>query len=421
MLKRTVNFLRGHVRLEVEGAFPERFLNLCAQNAVAFWGVEWLDQHRLRLTVTRRGSRKAIPLAQRVQCAITPAQKVGAPYFLARFRKRYALLAGLALSLAAVSVLSRFVLTIDVSGNETVSSAQILSELRRQGLRPGVYGPALDENTIIHEALLQLPELAWMTVNLHGTRAEVLVREAGPKPEDREEDQVGDIVARSGGIILRVEALAGEAKCDVGDTVAAGEVLISGHIRLEAPEYSGGADLGWSQVHPRGHVYARTWRTMTAQIPLTAQVKTYTGEEARLWSLNILGRRLVFSRNSGISFPKYDKISRTWTARLPGGQEMPLTLTRETAREYTLSAAPLDQFAVQDMLEGRLREMLEAELGEGEILDAKYTALLRDGALEVTLLAECREEIGRFVPGTQPDSGVQEEHEITNQSINEQI
>ena len=94
---------------------------------------------------------------------------------------------------------------------------------------------------------------------------------------------------------------------------------------------------------------------------------------------------------------------------------MPLTLTRETAREYTLSAAPLDQFAVQDMLEGRLREMLEAELGEGEILDAKYTALLRDGALEVTLLAECREEIGRFVPGTQPDSGVQEEHEITNQ------
>ena len=124
---------------------------------------------------------------------------------------------------------------------------------------------------------------------------------------------------------------------------------------------------------------------------------------------------MVFSRNSGISFPKYDKISRTWTARLPGGQEMPLTLTRETAREYTLSAAPLDQFAVQDMLEGRLREMLEAVLGEGEILDAKYTALLRDGALEVTLLAECREEIGRFVPGTQPDSGVQEEHEITNQ------
>ena len=404
MLKRTVNFLRGHVRLEVEGAFPERFLNLCAQNAVAFWGVEWLDQHRLRLTVTRRGSRKAIPLAQRVQCAITPAQKVGAPYFLARFRKRYALLAGLALSLAAVSVLSRFVLTIDVSGNETVSSAQILSELRRQGLRPGVYGPALDENTIIHEALLQLPELAWMTVNLHGTRAEVLVREAVPKPEDREEDQVGDIVSRSGGIILRVEALAGEAKCDVGDTVAAGEVLIRGHIRLEAPEYSGGADLGWSQVHPRGHVYARTWRTMTAQIPLTAQVKTYTGEEARLWSLNILGRRLVFSRNSGISFPKYDKITSTWTAALPGGREMPLALTCETLRAYTTAPAPISQAAAQAMLEERLLSMLKAELDTGEVLSTQYAVRVQGGMLEVRLQAECREEIGRFVPNPGPVS-----------------
>ena len=210
------------------------------------------------------------------------------------------------------------------------------------------------------------------------------------------------------------EALAGEARFQTGDTVAEGDVLISGSVLLEGPLYSE-TNLGWQYVRAEGSVYARTWRTMTARLPLESQTKTYTGEEETRWILNILGQRMVFSRNSGISFPKYDKISRTWTARLPGGQEMPLTLTRETAREYTLSAAPLDQFAVQDMLEGRLREMLEAELGEGEILDAKYTALLRDGALEVTLLAECREEIGRFVPGTQPDSGVQEEHEITNQ------
>ena len=378
MLKRTVNFLRGTVRLEAEGPFPERFLNLCAQNQVPFWGVEWLDQTRLRLNVTRRSRALAGQLAERVGCTLTPAGESGVPYFLSRFRKRYALLVGLALSLTAVCVLSRFVLTIDVEGNQKVPTAQILTELRRQGLRPGVYGPSLDQGVLVQEALVQLPELSWMAVNLHGTRAEVLVREAIPKPEDENLEQVGDSVL------------------------------------LEGPLYSE-TNLGWQYVRAEGSVYARTWRTMTARLPLESQTKIYTGEEETRWILNILGQRMVFSRNSGISFPKYDKISRTWTARLPGGQEMPLTLTRETAREYTLSAAPLDQFAVQDMLEGRLREMLEAELGEGEILDAKYTALLRDGALEVTLLAECREEIGRFVPGTQPDSGVQEEHEITNQ------
>ena len=42
MLKRMVNALRGSVRLEVSGAFPERFLNLCAQRGIVFWNVEWL-------------------------------------------------------------------------------------------------------------------------------------------------------------------------------------------------------------------------------------------------------------------------------------------------------------------------------------------------------------------------------------------
>ena len=41
MLLRLVNALRGSVRLEVEGAFPERFLNLCAQRGILFWNVEW--------------------------------------------------------------------------------------------------------------------------------------------------------------------------------------------------------------------------------------------------------------------------------------------------------------------------------------------------------------------------------------------
>ena len=155
-----INGLRGSVRLEVSGAFPERFLNLCAQNGMAFWDVEWLEATRLRLTLTRAGGRAAPELAGRVLCELSRVKTGGVPFFLARFRKRYALLVGLCLSLTAVLVLSRFILIIDVEGNETVPTAQILSELRRQGLRVGVYGPGLDERDLAHEALLQPPDLS---------------------------------------------------------------------------------------------------------------------------------------------------------------------------------------------------------------------------------------------------------------------
>lgn len=415
MLRRTVNFLRGSVRLEVSGPFPERFLNLCAQNGVAFWGVEWLDSQRLRLTVTRAGSRKTGPLAEKALCTVTPARKTGVPFFLGRFRKRYALLAGLCLSLLAVCVLSRFVLTIDVAGNRQVSSAEILTALRRQGLRPGVYGPGLDEQKIINEALLQLPGLSWMSINLHGTRAEVLVREAVPRPELADDSTPGDVVAESGGIITHMDVLEGEPARQAGETVVAGEVLISGNVKIEGPLYGGGVDLGWRQVHAAGQVYARTWRTMTAEIPLTVQVKEYTGEDTDRWSLIFMGWRVNFSGKSGISYDRYDKISTTWTARLPDGREMPLALNRETAREYVTQTARINRQAAEQMLRERLEAALTDALGDGgEAVELQCSAEERDGMLLVTLRAECREEIGRFVPAA--DSGEEPSKSDTNEA-----
>ena len=398
MLNRLVNALRGSVRLEVTGAFPERFLNLCAQRGILFWNVEWMEATRLRLTVTWLGSGPARALGEKVLCTVTPAGQEGVPFFLARFRRRYALLVGLALSLAAVCVLSQFILTVEVEGNETVTTAEILTELRRQGLGVGAYGPGLNEEAVGRRALMNLPGLSWMSVNLHGTRAEVLVREAVEEPEISDGSRIGDIVARASGIITGIDPLSGEARFGVGDTVVEGDVLISGTVTLDAPMYSELENLGTMEVQAQGQVYARTWRTLTAAIPLEAQVKAYTGEEHSRWTLTMFGRRIDFFGNSGISFPEYDKISHTWTLTLPGGREMPLALTRETRRAYTLETAPVEGEAARALLEEELLRALRESVGDGEILQTSFAAAEEDGLLTVTLQAECTEEIGRFVP-----------------------
>ena len=384
MLKRLINVLRGSVRLEVTGAFPERLLNLCAQKGIQFWNVEWLEPTRLRLTVTPEG-------------------RSGVPFFLARFRRRYALLVGLALSLTAVCVLSQFILTVEVEGNQSVTTAEILTELRRQGLGVGAYGPGLDADEVGRRALMNLPGLSWLSVNLHGTRAEVLVREAVETPEPVDGTELGDIVARASGIITGIDALSGEARFAVGDTVVEGDVLISGSVILDAPMYSERENLGTMEVRAQGQVYARTWRTLTAALPLEAPVKAYTGEEHSRWALTLFGRRIDFFGKSGISFPEYDKISRTWTLTLPGGREMPLAFTRETCRAYTLESAPVETAAARALLEEELLTALRESVGEGEILNASFAAAERDGLLTVTLQAECTEEIGRFVPREHAD------------------
>ena len=59
-MRRLMNFLLGTVRVRFTGPFPERLINLCAQNGVEFWGVEWLDEHTVRLTLRRRGLKKLV-------------------------------------------------------------------------------------------------------------------------------------------------------------------------------------------------------------------------------------------------------------------------------------------------------------------------------------------------------------------------
>lgn len=222
-------------------------MNLCAQEQVPCWGLEWVDEHALRLITLRQKLRRLEELAQRVGCEIEIEDSRGLPAFLRRFRKRYAFLVGLALSVAAVCILSRFILTIQVTGNEQVSSATILSQLRQQGVRPGVYGPSLDRKSIAQRVLLEMPDLSWMSINLYGTRLEVVVREAVKAPELDREEGYYDVVSQADGIILQVEPLAGEALVAEGDTVAKGEVVISGLVSMPPPQYS---DLPTATTRP---------------------------------------------------------------------------------------------------------------------------------------------------------------------------
>lgn len=393
-----VNYARGWVRLRAEGAFPERLLNLLARHSVLFWGVERLDEHTVELSVLRRDLRCTQQQAEQAQCTLQVQRRVGLPDFFGRFRTRYAFLAGLGMSVLTVFILSNFVLTMEVTGNEQVPDAIILSELRRQGLAPGVYGPGLDTRQIELETLLALEELSWISVNLHGVRAQVVVREKIDPPTLLENEEKTDIRAKAGGIILQVDTVSGQAAVKPGDTVGEGELLISATVTMEGPQYS---DIPPRYLHvgAAGQVYARTWRTLSASIPLTASVKEYTGQERSRWSATFLGRRVNFFANSSISWPCYDKISKTESLDLPGGGALPFAITRERFVQWEPVTVQVDAQAAQQLLEQRLEHILRQQLGpDGSVVTIDWSARIQKGVLTVTAVAECEEQIGEKVP-----------------------
>lgn len=397
-MKKLINLLRGYVELEVSGAFPERLLNLCAQNRLQFWKLRWIDETSFTFRVALRDRKRLDGLAGRSMCELEEKGRRGAVVVAEGIiERRWGFLVGLAVCFLAVNYLSRFLLVIDVVGNETTPTAVILSQLQRVGVRPGAYGPSISQKEAANAALLGLPELSYLAINIYGARAEVVVHEAEKKPELLDEETPADIVAEVDGIIEDIQAEAGQAMFQDGDVVAKGEVLISGELDLKEPEY-GTVDLGYLVVHATGTVTARTWRTLEETIPLTARAKAYTGEERAGYGIKFLWFDLDFFENSSISPGRYDKITKTEQLAL-FDRPLPVWVTTTTLRPYELEERPVDGEEAAQRLEQalsfRLEELMAAN--RGEALRTDFITKEEGGLLTVTLLAECREEIGRTV------------------------
>ena len=392
-MQKAANLIRGWVELQVAGETPEEFFNLCARQGLGFWRTRKLDKTTWTCRVSFLDWPKVAPLAERAGCRATLHRRGGVPGLLWKLRYRYALLAGLVLCLGTVGFLSRFVLVIQVSGNETVSTAAILTQLRSQGVCPGVFGPGLDTRQICHGVLLEMPELSWMTINLHGTVCEVLVREATPKPDILPEDKPAHIIAKYPGIITHIDTTSGQQLVEKGSTVAAGDTLIGSWVDFVEPLYYNG-DMGGMTVRATGRVQARTWHTLKASMPLESQTKVPTGWSKTRWSLEIFGHEMKFYPKGSIPYEKYDKITTYHTLTLPGGRTLPISLKTVTCREYEVKSAPTDREEAVAILRGQLERRLSTLVSDGEILRTDWEVGETDSLVTLTLLAECEQDIG---------------------------
>lgn len=401
-MKKWFNLLLGYAVIQVTGAYPERFLNLCAQNRRGFWRLQWPDAHTVQVRVHLSDLEELKELAQRCGCTLEVHARRGGVAQAQRLSKRWGFVLGLGLCLAAVSILSQFVLVVEVVGNETVPSAVILTQLERLGVRPGVYAPSIAQREVVNEALISLPELSFMAINIYGTRVVVQVEEADPQPELLDQSTPADIVATADGIIEDIQTSAGQAQFVDGDIVAKGEVLISGTIPLyqQNPEKPYAGDL---VVHATGTVTARTWRTLEERLPLTVPTKVYEEDTHTGYRLGILGLELDFFEKSSIFPEGYDKITNTEFLKL-GGYTWPVWWQTTTYRGYTVQEQQVDpqqgEALLKELLQQRLEQLLE--VGDGEILHQDFVTRVEGDTLVVSMVAECREQIGRTVerPGT---------------------
>lgn len=204
-------------------------------------------------------------LAQRAGFAVGAESRRGLPYFLLRFRRRYALLAGVAVCPGALWGGGPDGAHHRRDGKREPDKEEIISQLRLCGVSVGTYGPNIPIREVENQMMLAMDQLTFFSLNLHGTRAEVIVREKDPAPELREETVPTDVISSAAGVITHIEPWVGDAMFQEGEAVLKGDVLISGHVQLDivGNEWEETDPSGEMLVHAEGEVWAETWHTMT--------------------------------------------------------------------------------------------------------------------------------------------------------------
>lgn len=374
--------LRGSARVELRGAEPERLLERCLREGLDLYQAERPEACTLRAALRQEDLPALERIAQGCGFSLELLSLSGGKQTGRLLRRRRVLLLSLLLMGAILAASQLFVWQFRVLGCEKLSRGQVLRALADCGVEPGTFAPGIRQELVRSRMLNLLPELEWMTVNVSGSRATVLVRERRETPGLRER-RPADIAASRSGVIRSVTVLEGQTLVGPGDAVLEGETLVSGTMEsLTQPP---------RQLRAMAEIRAETWRELIAVCPLEMLQLREPGASSRRFAL-VLGKNLFnLGKNQGKGLDECDKIVHEYTVGAEGLFSLPLRLRMEERR----ALLPTDAEARRtgEMEQALLRRL--AEETDGEILETSFSAGRRDGLLIVTLQAHCLENIAQ--------------------------
>lgn len=307
--------------------------------------------------------------------------------------ERPVLLLGMTLILSAVLYLPSRVFFVRVEGNAVVPARRILAAAEESGIGFGASRRQVCSEKVKNALLSAVPELQWAGVNTSGCLATISVRERA-KPEDiQPRYEVSSIVAARDGYILSGTVTSGNAQFQVGQTVKAGQVLVSGYT-----------DCGICirAVKSEAEIFARTNHSLRVVTPSKWLKRGELTDKQKKISVLLGKKRINLWKGSGNSALGCGRIYEEYYATLPGGFQLPFALCVETLTVYNIAPearARLDAVAVmtefadsylsQQMVAGRIRNRSEVIFPEAEIysLDGDYSCTEMIGRVR-------REQIG---------------------------
>ena len=195
-LARKNNFIKGYIQIEVEGFFIERFLNTCAKEGIKLWGTKRKNKSIVTTNIHIENFKKIRKIAKKTQNKVRIKKKRGIPFIIKKYKNRKVFIFLFFTLILSICTLSNFIWNIEIEGNQSISTEEIMNELNESGIKQGVLKYKVDTNKIIEKMRLKDSRISWIGMKIEGTNIKVSIVEAVEKPTIIDENEYCDIVAK---------------------------------------------------------------------------------------------------------------------------------------------------------------------------------------------------------------------------------
>lgn len=370
MIVSLLKYAVGTVRFKVTGDYPERFLNQLAAYRISFWDVG-RSGNAIVLSIKATDYVKLRKIRGKNRIRTRVLKRSGLPFKIKKYRLRIGFLAGAVLFFAALWFLSGFVWNINVVGNSKLSEREIIDALRELGLYEGCRVSSVDAKLLKTRLALKLDGIAWASVNLEGTTATVNISEV--LDTEKTDPIPCNLKASRDGIVKRLEVNEGTITVSVGQTVKAGDILVSG-----ITEYKDGShSLGRSS----GRVYAETNRSLSYLATFVQTEKVYTKKPVKRSVLTVFGVDVpLYLGSLKGNFEPSTEVKQFGS----GARRIPLKITETTFKEVDIRAFEIGTEVAVELAEAKLAEMEKEELKGAEILSKSVTSSICEKGVRIT-------------------------------------
>lgn len=309
----------------------------------------------------------------------------GMPVAIDFLKRRPAFILGIILFAVWIQWSTGIIWDVRVEGNSKTPDEVIVSDLAKLGCGIGDKISSINFNDLHAKYQAVQSDIAWLSVYMNGTVAEVQVRESWFDEREKHDSGVyANVVSSCDGIVESVNVFEGQACVKPGDIIRRGQTAISGVVELKEGET-------WYE-YAAGEVMCRVTESIDVEINTKRRIKQYSGAQKSKKTVKIFKNSVNLFVNSGTLYPEYDKIYTIEQLCPLGLCDLPIWVEKTTFRECETVDAVVPVKDASDEAMAELSEKLKNVTGE--LLSKSVETSFADGVYSIKCILYLRRNTG---------------------------